>query len=219
MKCLKVLGFAAVAAVALTAFIGASSASATVLCKTTPAEPNTNSCPSGWDYPSETTFTLTVDQTIHWIAGPIDDTCTSSTVKGKTSTTGGATSTVNGNIETLTFTGCTCPVTVLKPGSLEIHWISGTHNGTLTGKGSEWTVNCSGISCSYGTSATGTDLGKVTSSATSISSATLDIGDPATGKGATLPKLGGSFLCPSTEEWTGSYWITEPVPLYVAETG
>jgi hypothetical protein len=215
MKCLKVFGLAAVGAIALMAFLGASSASATVLCKTTPVS---NSCPSGWHYPKGTVIDGTVDTSIHLVAGPIDSTCTISTVKGKTANTGSATETVSGNIETLTFTGCTCPTTVTANGSLEIHWIAGTDNGTLTGKNTNVEVVCSGITCTYGTASTGTHIGLVTESVANSSAATLDIGNPATGKGATLPKLGGSFLCPSTGELTGSYWITEPKPLYVAET-
>lgn len=208
MRHLKMLGLAVVAAVALIAMIGPSSVSATVLCKTTPVS---NSCPSGSDYPAETTIDLSVEGTIHWVAGFIDDTCTKGTAKGKTSNTGSATATVSGPIEALTFEECTCSTTTISKGSLEIHWISGSHNGTLTGKSSEWTTNCSGVTCTYGTAANGTDLGKVTSSATGSSAATVDIE-------ATLPKLAGSFLCPSTEAWNGSYLITEPIPLYVAET-
>jgi hypothetical protein len=215
MRYIKMLGLAALAATALMAFIGASGASATVLCKTTPVG---KSCPTGWHYPKETVIDGSVDTSVHLVAGPIDVTCSISTVKGKTANTGSATETVTGNIETLTFENCTCPVTVIKNGSLEIHSIGETKNGTLTGKGSEVTINCSGISCIYGTAATGTHLGLLTGSSSDTEKATLHIGNPETGKGATLPKLGGSFLCPSTGEWTGSYWITEPVPLWIAET-
>lgn len=209
MKHLKMLGLAALAVAAVMAFIGASSASATVLCKTTPVS---NSCPSGWDYPAETTIHATVEGTVHLVAGFVNDTCANGTVRGKTANTGGASETVNGSIEVLTFEECTCPTTVITKGSLEIHWIPGSNNGTLTGRGSEVTVNCSGVTCTYGTAANGTDLGKATGSATDTEKATMDIS-------ATLPKLAGSFLCPSTGEWTGAYWVTEPVPLWFAETG
>jgi hypothetical protein len=213
MRYIKILGLAAVAAMALTAFLGAGSASATVLCKTTPVS---GVCPTGWHYPEGTTIDATVDGTVRLVAGPIDNTCTTSTVKGKTENTGSASETVRGSIETLTFTGCTCPVTVIKNGSLEIHSIAGSNNGTLTGKNSEVTVSCSGVSCIYGTSATGTHLGTVTGSATDTGNATVDLGNLETGKGASLEKKGGSFLCPSTGEWTGHYWITEPHPLWTA---
>jgi hypothetical protein len=212
MKYVKMLGLAVTAVVLLMAFLGSSTASATVLCKTTPIEPNTKSCPSSGDYAAGTVLNLTVENTIHWVSGPIDDTCSGSTIKLSTSTTGGSTSTVTGSITTLDWGNCTCTTTTVTNGSLEIHWISGTHNGTLTGQNSKWKVVCSGITCEYGFAAAGTDLGKVTSSASSTSAATIDIE-------STLPKLGGSFLCPSTEEWSGNYLFTEPIPLHVAETG
>jgi len=208
MKCLKIFGLAAVAAIALMAFLGASSASATVLCKTTPVS---NSCPFSWDYSAGTALHLTIENTIHFVAGPIDDTCTEFTTKGTTATTGSATTTVSGNFQVIKLT-CTCPTNITAFGSFEIHWISGTHNGTLTGKGTKYEITCSGITCEYGTAATGTHLGTVTASATSTSAATIDID-------AELGKEGGGFLCPVVGELSGNFWITEPKPLYIAQTG
>jgi hypothetical protein len=202
MKYLKILGLTAVAAMALMAFLGASSASATVLCKTTQ-----NVCAEKWDYPAGTRIEAIVLNTVLLKAG-IEDTCTKGVANGITANTGSDTETVHGEIAELTFENCTCPVTVIKKGELEIHY-EGEGKGTLTGKGSEVTVNCAGVTCTYGTAAGGTDLGTLDEPANSTSDTKMTIS-------ASLPKLAGGFFCASTGTWTGEYTVTKPVPLYVA---
>jgi hypothetical protein len=216
MKYLKMLGLAAVAAMALMAFAGAGTASATVLCKKNPtAVPPAvtgTECPKGEDYPSGTVIDgsqTTATAILETTGGSTLDTCTGSTVKGKTSTTGGATATVTGPIEELTWTGCTFPTSTVTKGSLEIHWIPGTHNGTLTAKGTEVTINTGFFgACTYGASATGTDLGTITG------------GNPATMTiNALVPLIKNeSGLCPSEARWTSHYTVTSPTPLYASET-
>lgn len=196
MKYVKMLGLLAIAAAALMAFAG--TASATTL---------TNG--SGVFYPKGTVIHAEAEGTVT-LHPPIGDiTCTSSTVQGEVEKPGGAaeSETVSGPIGTLTFGGCNAAVTVLKPGTLEIHTKEkgvNNGNGTLTSNGAEVTVVAFGIHCVFTTS--NTDIGTVTGSKTK--DATLDIE-------ATIPRTGGSFLCGSTAQWTGSYTVDKPTPLYI----
>jgi len=193
MKYVKMLGLAAVAAMALMAFAG--SASATVL-----KDGSGNTLPAG----TEINSTLKTGTSALLKAGFANITCTESTVAGKTANAGGASETVKGGITTLAFPNASCNATVhvLSNGELEIHSAGGS-NGTLTGKGSEVTVAIGSTSCTYGTG-TGTTLG------------TLKGGSPAVMEvSAKLPKLAGGFLCASPAEWTATYTVTTPSTLTV----
>ena len=209
MKYVKMLGLAVMAAAALMAFVGASSASATVLCKTTPTA---HTCPEGWAYGKGTVVhAVLVKETKAVLSAGITDECEESTVQGTTANEGSASETVKGAIEVLTFAKCTCAVTeITANGSLEIHFettTAGAPAGTLTGSGTKSRVVCGGIECKYGTEAT--DIGTLDEPASGTSHAILTAE-------ASLIKEGGSFLCPGTAKWTAQYTVTSPVPLYVA---
>jgi len=191
MKMFKLFVLAAVAAAALSSFAVAT-ASATTL-----------NLARGYPISSEAEGT-TVLHSVSKVE------CSESQVAGTTANEGGATETVNITIETLTFSGCNATVTVLKKGTLAIHTSGGSanNNGTLTSTGAEVTayISALGIDCIYSTN--NTDLGTVTGSETTGSSATLDIN-------ASIPRTGGSFFCGSAAEWTGAYKVTAPNPLNV----
>jgi hypothetical protein len=140
--------------------------------------------------------------------GPAGVECTGSSVSLKTTNTGGASETVKANVETLDYTGCNQTVTVLAKGTLEIHTQGEGGNGTLTSSGTELTIKWTslGIDCIYSTSST--DLGTLTGSTTTASTATIDVS-------ATVPRTGGSFFCGSTGKWEGSYKVTTPDALNV----
>jgi hypothetical protein len=200
MKHLKMLVLAAIAAMGLMAFLGAGSASATVLCTTT----DTPDCSAAWDYPAKTVIDSSLTGTAILESGSTTlDTCTGGTVKGETSTTGSSTKPVTGGISQLTWAGCTNTTDTLTGGSLEVNWIEGTHNGTVSGSGSEVTVNTLGVSCVYGTGA-GTHLGTLTGGS-----------EPVLKISTTVPKISGSFICPSKASWTAEYVLTEPHALFV----
>lgn len=211
MKYMKMLGLAAIAAAALMAFVGASSASATVLCKVTPEGANAT-CPSTQDYPAGTKIESTLEAGTTAIlesGSTVLDTCTASTVAGETKTTGSATETVKGPITTLSWgtaaTPCSKTTDTISKGELEIHWIKGTHNGTLVGKGSEVTINTIFGTCVYGSS-------------TGITFGTVESGSPAKiAINAVVPKISGNFACPETSRWTANYTVTSPTPLYVGQ--
>ena len=136
-------------------------------------------------------------------SGNVIATCTGGTVKGAINNEGGATETVSGNISELTWTGCSQTTDTVANGSLEIHWIEGTHNGTVTGKGSQVTVQIFGVSCTYGTG-NGTHLGTLTGGTAPV----LTIS-------TTVTKTAGGFLCPGTAGWDAEYIVTEPHALFV----
>ena len=125
----------------------------------------------------------------------------------------GAGVTVAGPVASMTWTNCTnnWSYTTLKAGSLELHNVSGSENGTLTSAGAEWTSkqSTSGLHCIYSTGAA-TDFGTLTGSTVTGGNATLDIA-------ATINRTGGSsgILCGSKLTWTGSFRFTTPATLYV----
>jgi len=224
MKYVKMLSLATVAAAALMAVVGASTASASVLCKTKPVANGAGTanatCPEGWAYPVGTEIHGVLDPEQHFTLtdgeGNKTLTCKQSTVKGKTTNEGNSTETVNGVIETLTFERCTspflgetaCTITTIKGGTLELHWMGDTFNGTLTSDGAEVTTTCSSIfgsiHCIFTT--VKTDIGVLTGG----NPATLDI------ENARISQSPTNSLCPAEAKWDAKYEITEPKPLYLA---
>lgn len=208
MKYLKMLSLAAVAAMVLVALLGAGSASATVLCTKyeTP-------CPKGEDYEPGTKIDATLEPETSLIfkttTGTLLNTCTSSTIEGKTSTTGSATETVSAVLTTLTFGGCTGKTVEHWLGELEIHYIDDPKNatkGTLTMKATTVTMELFGVNCVYGTGAAA-HIGTFTSD-DSMTYATIDFK-------TNLAKQQGGFFCPTTIVWEAAYNVTSPKPLYV----
>jgi hypothetical protein len=205
MKTLKMLGFAFVVTTAIACF-GSGGASATVLCKTP-----TNPC--GSDYPSGTEIHIvaTAPVVIKNLEGSIvaEEKCPKQTTQGKTTNTGGATSTVEVKVEALTWTECTHIINTLAPGALEIHYTS-AGNGTLTSKNAEWKwdlgqLDGTTIQCWY-TTGTGTDIGTLKGG----EKATIEV------KAIMRKKEGSALGCWEETEWTGTYEITTPAPLYVS---
>ncbi len=209
MNYFKTLTLGAVAVAALMAFVGASSASATVLCSEAgTGSPTGTTCPSGKAYGAGQEIhavnvgNVKFDTTFKTI------TCTGSTVKGTISGEGSATETVTGPEGELTLTGCNCEVFVLHGGRLEIHWIEGTHNGTVTSSGLEITTRCSTV------------FGPVHCTLYTESShvGTLTGGLPATwtiSDIAPVEEAESDDLCPEESVWTATYSITTPHDLFV----
>jgi len=200
MKNLKLLALAAVAVGALTAFIGASTASATVLCSTT-ADP----CPAGQKWPAGTIldFSLTAGTSLNQVetGGETIKTCKGSTIKGEITNAGSSTTTVTGKITELTWKECTFPTSTVLKGGFEIHKITGTSNGTVTADGeTTWTTNTIFFgSCVYGVPS-GTSIGDITEGKPSV----LHVN-------AVMRKTEGSNIsCPETGIWTATYTLTEP---------
>ncbi len=212
MKYAKMLGLAAIAALALMAVAGAGTASATVLCKEKPNA--SNQCPAGKDYAAGTVLKATAASAF-LDTSLVDVTCHSE-VEAKTTTTGGAAATVLGTIENLTFTGCEteggseCEVEVENlPYKAEIHNTATVGNGllTVTGHSGEPSaqVVCFGfLDCTFGN--TKFEL-------------PVDGGNPAkvTANAVKLAIKEGGFLCPSEAKWTATYTATSPTAVWVGK--
>ncbi len=204
MKYLKMLGLAAVAAMALTAFLGAGSASATGLWKyTTPSANDTLSAPVAIVASLETGTSALLKDTL----GGANDTCTSSEVKGTVESTA---TNPKGKISSLTFGGCTHTTTPIENaggdfGELEVKSIAGTTNGTLIGRGSRVTVKSTifGVSCIANTGA-GTTLGEITGAKSSTGHAIIHIN-------AIITLENGC----GDSTWTGTYKVTTPTGLTI----
>jgi hypothetical protein len=208
MKFVKVLGLAAVTAAALMAFLGASSASATILCSEAGGGTTTGTiCPSGKAYASGQEIHAVNVGNVTLDAKFKNITCTSSTVKGTTGSEEGTP--LTGPEGTLSFGGCNCTVNVLHAGTLTIEWISGSHNGTLVSDGNETTTICTvlglPVHCTYVTSKT--HVGTLTGGT-----------DPTFTASAHIPvdEANSDGVCPEESTWTATYTVTTPQPLFIA---
>lgn len=186
------------------AFVGIGTASATVLCKTT-----TTPCSSPYGKGIVLVSTL-ASQTSNVLETNFEkenfvlQTCAQTQVKVEIENSGSATSTVAGPVRQLAGGLCAYPMSTIKLGSLEIHHIAGTDNGTVTGFFTEVTVSTTFFgSCIYG-AGSGTDFGTLVGG----ESPTLKVN-------AIVKRVGGEPFCPNEARWTGEYKVTEPKPLYV----
>jgi hypothetical protein len=206
MKNLKMLGLAVVAAAALMAFLGAGTASATVICKN---NLSTTACSEKYPVGTKGTASLAAGSSalLETTGGTVLDTCTGSKIESSISDAGSATTTVKSGVSTMTFTGCTVSTVVINGGSAELHWISGTDNGTLTTFNTEVTVNTGFFgACTYGAPSTGIDVGTTVG------------GNPGSMMLSTVFPLrkNESGLCPSEARFTGKYVATSPTNAWVA---
>jgi hypothetical protein len=205
MKYLKMIGLAVVAAMALVAFVGASSASAVTLCKA-----NEETCAAGNRYPSGTVIKAHSPEAV--LKGFATVTCESDVVDETKAETGNP---LLDLITSLTFTnckGCEKAEAINLPYKTELFWTSGT-NGSLKvssdGKGSPGAnlTNCSGFNCTF------VAKGGV---------ATLSVtgGNPAkvTATNVALERTGGSFLCGGTATWNAVYTATSPTSIWVSKS-
>jgi hypothetical protein len=206
MKYLKMLGVAAVAAMALTAVLGAGSASAaTFLCKTS-ANPCTEHYPSG----TAISASLVTGTTARLTTNIGTVTCKKSTVGGKTTSTE-----AHGEITSLTFTECTDPFgnpctvkAVNTPYTASAATaVAGTPNGsgtmTISGKAGNpgATVECgSWMNCKFTNSPIVLD---VTGGAPAKIVASKEA----------LNREGG--ICPAESFWDAEYTVTAPNPLFI----
>ncbi len=198
MKYLKLLGLTLAAALAATAIVGATSASAVVLCKE-----NKSPCPEAQQYPSGTKISAQlVAGTKAVLTGTLNVECSVSTVSGETTAKSG--SPLPGKITGLTFKTCTtCPTVTAEslPYAASVT-ASGAGNGGLTVSNPK--VKLSGC------------FGFATCIA-SAASVTLDVvgGNPARVKAVKEPLTLSGFGCGSSGTWTAEYEITAPKPVFV----
>jgi hypothetical protein len=199
MKFLKILGLAAIAAMALTAFLGAGTASASNLRIFGHA---TN---LGVGTEIEATLESGNSATLEDAFGFTATTCAGSEVYGtieRTTPVGQP----KGKLGILTFTSCPekHAVKVLAAGELEIRNLTGTTNGTVFSSGARVSVfnTLLNQTCIANTGA-GTDIGTLTGATSTTGKATMDIN-------GLIPLEGCSA---SNARWTGKYEVKKPVGL------
>ena len=201
MKNLKRLALLSIATAAVLAFSGGGSASATVLCQA-----KFEVCPKESIYKVGTLLHGELVAKTEWrlLSGAFEAKCTESNLFAENETTGGAGVTVFGPITEFKQGGCSCAVTVVKPGRFVVHWIAASLNGNWTEEGVEITVNCGGNICTF--------AGEINVNAT------LNGGNPAklVTTNATIPKTAG-IACKNPGLLTAEYNMTSPQPLYVSE--
>ena len=187
MKCIKALGLAGLATVALMAFAG--SASATKLTS-----------PAGTTYTKAFEF-RSGNVKFDFSFGEI--TCTESEIKGTVEFHGPGI-TAGGKISTLTFANCGAgnTFTVLKAGSLEIEPTAPAGDGLARWTNGEVQVKTeAGLTCTIKTS--NTPIGTLTGSINREgANAVLDL------NGSKVPVSG--FLCGSTAAMTNIYAVITP---------
>lgn len=198
MNHLKTIGFAALVAMALTAFAAAGTASATTLEVEKTAQNKSVGFTLSLKSGTSTSFSRT--------DGSLANVCLQSEFNGNTvkDENGDFTGpTVNATFLEAYFAECTRPVTIDKAGIFAIEWIKGTTNGTVHSLEAEVTVGTvlGTITCKTGT---GVDIGAITGVATG--KATLHIN----------AVLGCGLMAPSVK-WVGTYEFTSPNGLGVIE--
>lgn len=198
MKYFKMLSLLAVAVAGMLALIGTASAVNTT-------------APAGTKY-TGTTHSVSEQQKVV-IRGPSSSVlkCESTTHSQQTETKS------NGETETIldhfVFTHCeggTVDNASTKPGTVIAHSL-GSGNGAITSVGAEFTTTVNSIfgtiTCVYATGS-GTKIGTLTGASSSTGHATLHVA-------ATIPRTGGSGLCGSTAEMSGSYKVNTPTGLKI----
>jgi hypothetical protein len=192
MKYLKMLGLAAIAALALMAF-GAGTASATKLCTDSAC---TTLYPEG-----ETLHSVLKKGNIAKLTsgGSTVAECEESTTHG--TGTDNNTEWVVTHLSTLTWGKCNQTTHTVAPGTIEFMTV-GSNQVVVRGQNTEVTLKLFNISCTYGTGA-GTTLGTMTGGSAPI----IELN-------TTFIKTAGSFVCPETVGWDVEYEIIAPHALF-----
>lgn len=195
MRHLKMLGFAAIAALGLLAFAGASTASATKLC---------TEAACGVVYPAGTTIEATLkakSTTSLTVEGTAVDTCTESTLAGRT--TNEEEEKVFLGIETLTWGNCTGVTKTIAKGSLSFEETLVPNEAKVAGVGTEVTVGIFGSTCTYGFG-TLTNLGNLTGGSQPVLTVVTGVA-----------RVAGGFLCPKSGIWDAEYTFTKPHAIFI----
>lgn len=200
MKHLKMLALAAMAVTAVVAFVGAGTASASVVFKINP-DGTLTTLPIGTVIDASQTASAKLSST----GGATLDTCTGATIKTKL--TSNSTPGAKGTNEALTWSGCTEPTETSLLGEMEISPIGSGPNGTVTAKKTVVKVNTTifGAVCEY-TAGESLDLGTLVGATSPSGSSSIEIN--------TVVPAKNSFFCPDAK-WEANFKITEPSPLTI----
>lgn len=183
--------------VGLFAALGAGSATATKLCKAK----GVVACPLGQEYKSGTPLKLIQKSSSPFKIGLAEVSCNTSTLEGETTSNGGGFATeVTFKFKTRTWGGCVnCEVEALRTS-----WIGGfawaeTNAGNALFD-SEWKFDCGFDACQYENLV----LAKVAGGGPATFAITKQ----------PLPKSAGPVTCANPTEWTATYEIASPSPMY-----
>jgi hypothetical protein len=212
MKYLKILGLTVVAATALMAVMGVSSAAAnseTALCKV-----NQTVCPAASQYPAGTHFEAKlVPNTEAILKGNVEVKCKKSTVTGFTRTQ--TSKPLHGEITHLAFeecSGCKKVTSLNLPYTATLtHLGPGTSSLTVEPRaGGGGNPSATLQECPFGLHCTA-----------STPSITLDVTNTASGTPRIkavneVLNMSGGFGCGTTATWNAEYEIVTPHPVYVA---
>lgn len=211
MMNLKAVGIAAIAALTMTAAIGAGSAQATVLCTN-----GTSPCTAPVKVGATALATVETNKTVTIQSNALQVHCNESGIKVEVAKAGSAISTVSGPVLSLTFEECEdpvygpCNVTVAEKGTFEIHHIAATRNGTVKSQGMTLNVVCGVLECNFITTEVGAEIGTLTGSTSTKGAATLDV------SASIATEKPSDLLCNSIGTWEGPYLVNFPVFLDVS---
>lgn len=193
MKYLKMC-LVAPLAIFLISFGGVGTASATKLC-------TNSSCSTEYALGTHTHFEVKVGTTVKMTSGGSTiATCTEWKITGTTTTILGVRIWLSKSTDD--YTSCSQETRTIANGEMAIERTSGT-NGSVIDKGSEWTVQIFGTSCTYGTGE-GNTLGTLVGGET-----------PILAVNTTVNRTAGGFLCPTTVGYQAELVVTEPHALFV----
>jgi hypothetical protein len=207
MKYLKMIGLAAVAAMALMAFAGAGTASAAaVLCESGTTAP----CATKWSTPKALDFSLKKETSARLTTteGTPLNTCTTSTVEGTLSRNVSGENAIGEVLAAgLTFGKCTTEgVKTLTGGTLTVTAALANGDGTVLADSFEVTVPGPFGSCVF-TAGTGTHLGTLSEGKAGASTLVVN---------AIVNRVSG--LCPTSAKWVAEYTLTSPTETTLAVT-
>ena len=204
MRLIKMLGLAMVAAIAAMAFIGAGTASATVLCEVEAEE----TCPEESVYPAGTAIEAELEEETKSVleSEAVTIECQESTLVGETTSKGGGEGVpVEGEFTEVTWAECTsglgkCTVKALElPWNWELNWTEKS-DGQLFVFPFKKTFTCGFITCEFGAEL---EIKFKGGNNPSIS-ATVSI----------LVKISG-FFCSAEAKWSAQFSVTIPKPVFV----
>lgn len=208
MKYLRIIGPTAAIAVAV-ALVGASTASATVLCTT---NASTTNCGAANHVKAGSTIEAALEGLNQAVFEDVNNNvkwkCPSSNIRGTTENTGKAGESIGWKVAAseLSFSNCGVEFVNSLAGTIEMHWISKTDNATLTAKGFKIEINAFGSEWCIYEFPTFTDMG------------VLKGANPASiSVNAVMPRTNVCSFGPTSLRWTGTYTVREPNPLYVTE--
>jgi len=215
-KYATMIGLVALAALALTAFVGVSGAAAKAKVCSTTGTGAACAAGHGFEYttqPLEATTTTALGQDATLTSGFINVTC-DSTMKGEVTHSG------SGKITSLTFTNCTSSLGACSEASstasAAVPWNStATASGKNDGNGfmdvsSEVGGHfvCAGVTCKYSAA----NAGLKNEIAVTGGDATRP---KVTATGVPMAKSGGSGFCSATALWHGTYELITPASLWI----